>query len=401
MVIHDSERNFFLETVVKSCINTQFVFCGCLLAAILALAPAIVRAEVVNEYGKYGAWPSTEGTRDWMPINSLNDPYDGNPLTCEFVGNNTWPCGYWATNWNYIFFRARVAADSTTFRCSILVLVDAVGSGPENVPETAFAWDSKSQEVNHGLELMITNVVGASWGATDMSDVDGQSGQKIAPPDFAYGPTATEGFIRVTSGNAMGTTNTTFIDWAVSFDVITNKTRTKLSLGTWKIQFGSINDATDHNKITTDVAANTTPSTALASSWSETFEIIGKPTGVNGVAISPSQINLSWAKNSAANNVLVAYNTSATFGTPVDGTAYTSGSIPGGGTVIYNGEANGYDQTTGLSPNTPYYYKVWSVDPKYTYYSTGAATGPITTTPEPGVCVLAGLALLGLRRRAA
>ncbi len=110
------------------------------------------------------------------------------------------------------------------------------------------------------------------------------------------------------------------------------------------------------------------------------------PTVFSASAISTSQINLSWTKNVSANPVLVAFSLTPTFGTPVNATAYIAGNtIPGGGTVIYNGALTTYNHT-GLNPGTTYYYKAWSVVPTNTY-STGVTNnattlcGQITTFP--------------------
>lgn len=91
------------------------------------------------------------------------------------------------------------------------------------------------------------------------------------------------------------------------------------------------------------------------------------PSNVSGFPASGSQVNVTWTKNVADNDVMVAYSTSPTFGTPVNGTSYTAGNtIPGGGTVIYNGSGTSFSHSS-LSPSTTYYYKAWSVNssPEY------------------------------------
>lgn len=93
------------------------------------------------------------------------------------------------------------------------------------------------------------------------------------------------------------------------------------------------------------------------------------PVNFTAAPASTSQINLSWGLNAGSNAVLVACNTSATFGTPVTGTNYSSGnSISEGGTVLYNGTNTTFNHA-GLNPNTTYYYKAWSVLPGITYSS--------------------------------
>lgn len=93
----------------------------------------------------------------------------------------------------------------------------------------------------------------------------------------------------------------------------------------------------------------------------------------------PNIIDLEWSLNASNDPVMIAFNTTATFGTPVDGTVYdpvTNNQIPGGGTVIYKGSALSF-QHTGLESQTPYYYKAWSVNSNN--YSTGVTTNATTT----------------------
>ena len=110
----------------------------------------------------------------------------------------------------------------------------------------------------------------------------------------------------------------------------------------------------------------------------------GNPTSFNATTVSSSQIDLSWTKNGADDDVMVAWTSDGVFGSPVDGTAYSVGNtITGGGTVLYNGIGTSYDHTS-LDPTTIYYYKAWSVhtggtpDPEYS----NGVTNDATTDPE-------------------
>lgn len=101
------------------------------------------------------------------------------------------------------------------------------------------------------------------------------------------------------------------------------------------------------------------------------------PTSFTAAPVSMSEIDLSWVKNASNNNVMLAYNTTATFGTPVNGNTYLQGQgIPGGGTVIYNGSATSFNHTS-LTPSTLYYYKLWSYNGS-TQYSFGATASATT-----------------------
>jgi hypothetical protein len=107
---------------------------------------------------------------------------------------------------------------------------------------------------------------------------------------------------------------------------------------------------------------------------------IGAPTNFTATAVSSSQINLAWTKNAFNNDVMVATNSTTTFGTPVNGTSYpVSSTIPGGGTVIYVGPASGFNHTS-LSSYTLFNYKAWSVDQGNNYvYSPTGVTASATT----------------------
>jgi hypothetical protein len=107
---------------------------------------------------------------------------------------------------------------------------------------------------------------------------------------------------------------------------------------------------------------------------------IAAPTNFTATSISSSQIDLAWIKNAFNNDVIVATNSSSTFGQPVNGTSYSvGGAITGGGTVVYIGPASAFSHT-GLSSYTAYYYEAWSVDQgnNNVYSPTGAVANATT-----------------------
>ncbi len=106
------------------------------------------------------------------------------------------------------------------------------------------------------------------------------------------------------------------------------------------------------------------------------------PSSLVAAAVSTSEIDLSWAQNGDGDDVMVAWSSDGTFGTPANGTSYAVGnSITGGGTVIYNANGTSFNHT-GLSAGTQYYYKAWSVDGS-TNYSSGATDDATTFKDEP------------------
>jgi hypothetical protein len=91
------------------------------------------------------------------------------------------------------------------------------------------------------------------------------------------------------------------------------------------------------------------------------------PSGLTAAGVSTSEIDLTWTENSSGNNVLVAWNSTNSFGTPIDGSTYSAGSaIPGGGTSL-GVQASGSYNHTSLTEDTWYYYKIWSVDGSNNY----------------------------------
>ncbi len=109
--------------------------------------------------------------------------------------------------------------------------------------------------------------------------------------------------------------------------------------------------------------------------------LVNNPLAFSALPASNTQINLNWVKNPENDAVMIAWNTTEVFGDPVQSQAYQTGDlIQGGGTVLYLGAENSF-QHTGLNSNTPYYYKVWSVN-GLNEYSTGIYANA-TTLKDP------------------
>ena len=115
----------------------------------------------------------------------------------------------------------------------------------------------------------------------------------------------------------------------------------------------------------------------------KTFPVaaVEDPTSFSASVQSTEQIDLSWTDNASSDNVLLAWNSSNTFGTPIDGQTYSaSDAISGGGTVLQYSATDSYSHTS-LTQSTTYYYKAWSYDGST--YSSGATTDATTLKVEP------------------
>ena len=116
-----------------------------------------------------------------------------------------------------------------------------------------------------------------------------------------------------------------------------------------------------------------------------TTQAPANPQSFTATASGSSLINLVWQLNALGHNVIIAYNTTNSFGTPQTGTNYPVGNTiggPGTGTVIVNGSTTSFAHS-GLSSNTTYYYKIWSYDAAHNYSSGLTANATTSSINDP------------------
>jgi len=253
-----------------------------LLTAVLVSLGTTSHAGTNNIVGSYANWPIT-----WIPISSLNDPDDG--LTAgqlELVGDTSNPTVQYALTPNYICFRLQVqyagvvvppGSPNPTFNDTHMIMVDLANyTNPlttSNRPDYAFAWDSQATPITkHGLEMMVPSTIGNTWDALRFADIDGQNGDKIAPPDFGAG--TTDGFVRTIDGQATANFGTvTYVDYAISRSYLSNNVPAMITNSVWRIQIGTIANKNDHNAISADVAGGAGVGSTIDTTWSAPITI--------------------------------------------------------------------------------------------------------------------------------
>lgn len=99
------------------------------------------------------------------------------------------------------------------------------------------------------------------------------------------------------------------------------------------------------------------------------------PQSFSAEAQSQNQIDLNWQPNAANDIVMLAWNTANNFGVP-SGNYLPGQTIPGGGTILYEGNLTDFEHT-GLDPSTTYYYALWSKNGGY--YSAVSKKATATT----------------------
>ncbi|MBN2161842.1 MAG: PEP-CTERM sorting domain-containing protein [Pontiellaceae bacterium] len=263
---------------------------------VLLLVPLLVSTgfgTIVEQIGSYNNWVQDA---DWTPLTALNDAQDGMAYGEEdFVGDALDPAFYWADNGSYLFFRMRVytaTADIDTFNGTHTILIDldnylyGTGFGTDSASsqiDFALTWDSKNAPEEHGFEMSVAGVNATTWSKTKLDDIDGITTK--GDNDINGAGRTTDGYIRSVDGQATANFgDTTFVDFAISWNYLTNYT--DLAPGqTWDIAAATIENAQDHAFLTGDIAGGASPASALSSGWT-TVEAIPEPATLVLIAIA-------------------------------------------------------------------------------------------------------------------
>ncbi len=119
---------------------------------------------------------------------------------------------------------------------------------------------------------------------------------------------------------------------------------------------------------------------------------VANPSSFSAQSAGSTQIDLSWQKNNNNDDVIIVWNLSGDFDSPVDGTTYEDGQQALNGTIIGRTGAESYSHT-GLDESTTYYYRIFSVNGSSgnEAYSSGLSSNATTSgsaSVNPGDIVI-------------
>lgn len=148
----------------------------------------------------------------------------------------------------------------------------------------------------------------------------------------------------------------------------------------------SFTDETSPGSLAWDGSLTAKPITNISESGNViTFDFmfnddVNTPSSFNASVTGETQVTLSWEQDQNKNDILLAFSTTNSFGTPVNGTTYTAGqTISGGGQVLIADSTEQFIHT-GLTQGTTYYYQIWSNNG--TEYSSAASTSIQVLPPD-------------------
>ena len=290
--------------------------------------------------GYADVWKTTDSGENWTQISTMNTSYKLRSMAIApsntqvlYVADpsNIWKTSDGGTNWSNITGGLPVSTNDITY-------ISVKADDPLTVWVTFGEYNASKvyQSVNGGTSW--TNI---STGLPSIPVMCVIQNKQVTSRVDLYAATDVGVFVK--EGNA---------DWQVFSTGLPNVLTTELEIY---------------------YAANQDDSRLFVATYGRGLWVSGLYSDINPVAnltaipSSEIQVDLAWTKNSSNNPVMVAFSSTPTFGTPFNGTAYTDGqSIPGGGTVIYNG-SNTVFTHTALTSATTYYYKAWSVTPAIVY----------------------------------
>ncbi|MFT3933170.1 MAG: choice-of-anchor J domain-containing protein [Chitinophagaceae bacterium] len=245
-------------------------------------------------------------------------------------------------------------------------------------------------------DLAVTATATSSGGGSTPSIT--LNGTGLTPFSTVTGTASTAQTITVSGSNLTDPISITPpAPYEISIDGGTNYSTTALQLTPTT---GSVTNASVSIRIASSAPVGTASGNLVATSSGASDQSLLLSGNVSsGVTVDPpltftatpvtsSEIDLAATFSTTANNILIATNSSATFGTPT-GALVAGNSISGGGTVLYNGPSASFTgfQHTGLTAATKYYYQVWGVDNTSTY-STALAANATTNNPPAAKVVI-------------
>ncbi len=114
---------------------------------------------------------------------------------------------------------------------------------------------------------------------------------------------------------------------------------------------------------------------------------VRNPSSFTAQSQSETSILLNWDLNENENQVMIAMSANREFGSPEDGTSYTTEQqLQGGGVIKYVGN-NLTMELQDLEKNTTYYFRIWSFD-KNKEYSYGRSSQSKTFAPQLAISTL-------------